>query len=321
MSGAGSSAAIRDWADIHQDVLAARGAKVPSRQTVRRVLGLVDPDLLDRALGRWALERARAKTARGPVAVAVDGKEVRGAKNGGGHKVFLLSAATHEHPAVVGQVPVDAKTNEIPQVKTLLAQMGDVQGMVLTFDALHCQRSTAQLVHQQGAYYLLTVKANQPGLLARVKALPWDQAPTHSSTQTGHGRKVRRTHRLLRADPDQLGFPHAAQVAKVRRTRTTKTGTTWEEVYVLTNHPDATYQQVAAWTRQHWAIENQVHWVRDTLWDEDRSQVRTGTAPRVMATLRNTALSLLRLSDVDEITRTTRYLWANPQVTAALTGL
>ena len=321
MSGARSFTAIRDWADIHREVLADTGAKPPSKHTVRRVLLLLDADQLDQLLGAWALSRTMSQTGQDPLAVAVDGKEVRGAKNGGGQRVHLLSACTHEQPTVIGQVSVGVKTNEIPEVETLFTQIGPaVKGKVFTFDALHCQQSTARLIHQAGAYYVFTVKANQPRLLQRVADLPWGQVSAGSRISKGHGRKVRRTHRVLYA-PEWIDFPHAVQVAKVRRTRTVKGKTTWEEVYVITNHPVATFEQIAAWTQGHWFIENQVHYLRDTLWDEDRSQIRTGSAPRVMATLRNTALSLLRLANATEITRTTRYLWANPQVATALTGL
>ena len=76
----------------------------------------------------------------------------------------------------------------------LVAQIGDVTGMMLTFDALHCQQDTARLIHQAGAHYLLAVKANQPGLLARVAALPWDQVSDHIVTDLDHGRTVTRSH-------------------------------------------------------------------------------------------------------------------------------
>jgi predicted transposase YbfD/YdcC len=166
----------------------------------------------------------------------------------------------------------------------------------------------------------MAVKGGRPGLKRRVSALPWRMAPADAEVDRRHGRRVRRTCRLLRA-PALIGFPGAVQAAKVRRTRTVDGRRTWEEVFVITNHPDASYQQIASWIREHWHVENRVHWVRDVTWDEDRSQVRTGGGPRVMATLRNTALSVLRLAGVNEIARANRYLWADPLTTATLMRL
>jgi predicted transposase YbfD/YdcC len=166
----------------------------------------------------------------------------------------------------------------------------------------------------------MTVKGNQPGLKRRIANLPWDVTPASTETDLGHGRKVTRTHQLLRA-PNLIGFPEAIQAAKVRRTRTIEGKTSWEEVYIITNHPTATHSQLASWTQRHWAIENELHWERDVVWQEDKSQVRTGTRPRAMATLHNTALTILGLAGVNEISRTLTYLWAKPQVTTALVGL
>ena len=112
--------------------------------------------------------------------------------------------------------------------------------------------------------------------------------------------------------PDWVDFPGARQVAQVRRTVTTGGKKSVEVLYLLTSAmaPPAT---LAAWVQGHWGIENKLHWVRDVTFDEDRSQVRTGQAPRVMATLRNTVISVLRLEGWTNIATALRHHARNPE--------
>ena len=144
---------------------------------------------------------------------------------------------------------------------------------------------------------MLTVKGNQPRLRARLKALPWTHVPAASTVTTSHGRRVWRTIKAVTV-PDWVGFPGAAQVVQVRRTRTVNGHKTTEVVYAICSLdmvtvPPAT---VATWIQGHWSIENALHWVRDVVFDEDRQQLRVRNGPHVMATLRNTTITLLRLT-------------------------
>jgi predicted transposase YbfD/YdcC len=207
-----------------------------------------------------------------------------------------LPRSTTPPGTVVGQLATAAKSNEIPTVRTLLAAF-DLTGVVVTVDAMHTQTDTAQLITDAGGDYVFTVKNNQPSLYAACKQLPWRQVPTHSTVSTGHGRRVRRTIKVVTA-PTWVSFGKAAQVAQIRRTTTRQGKTTVEVVYVITSadHAAAPPATLAAWVQGHWGIENRTHWVRDVTFDEDRSQVRAGNSPQVMATLRNTAISLLRLT-------------------------
>src|SRR6516165_3587440 len=180
------------------------------------------------------------------------------------------------------------------------------------------------------SHYLMIVKSNQPKLLARIQALPWAQVPlTHSEeSQPAHGRVETRTLKVL-TTARGIGFPHARQVIQIIRDRVAvATGERSREiVYAICSvafehaHP----RTIASWLRDHWSIENAVHWVRDVTFDEDRSTVRTGTAPQVMASLRNTALNLHRLAGADNIAEACRVtafradrglnLLENPQIT------
>jgi len=153
---------------------------------------------------------------------------------------------------------------------------------VVTVDAMHTQTDTATAITGAGGEYVFTVKGNTPTLHRQLKALPWKGVPPHSSTETGHGKRITRTIRVAAA-PDWVDFPDAAQVAQVRRT-VTKGGTkSVEVVYLITSadHTAAPPAVLAAWVQGHWSIENKLHWVRSlgVTFDEDRSQVRTGQHP------------------------------------------
>jgi hypothetical protein len=136
LAGARSVLAAWDWAAAHADEFAADGLAVPSYDCLRRTAARIDADELDKAVGAWALSLVAAGSGDGTLVVAADGKELRGAKNGGGQLTRLLAACDHATGAVLGQVEVGAKTNEIPKAKDLLDQIGDVDGMVFTLDAL-----------------------------------------------------------------------------------------------------------------------------------------------------------------------------------------
>lgn len=167
-------------------------------------------------------------------------------------------------------------------------------------------------LHYRGAYYVFTVKGNQPKLRARLAGLPWAQVPIADVDVAGrHGRRERRAVQLISQVRPGLGFPHARLVARITRTRSRPgaTAATREIVYAISDLPDdTTPERIAALVRGHWAIENRLHWVRDVTFDEDRSTVRTGTLPAAMATLGNTATGLLRIAGTTNIAAATAAL-------------
>jgi predicted transposase YbfD/YdcC len=123
-----------------------------------------------------------------------------------------------------------------------------------------------------------------PTLCRQLKKLPWAAVPAVSAVSTGHGRRARRTIKVALASA-WIEFEGAAQVAQLRRTVTKNGKKTVEVVYLITSDRDADPATLAAWVRGHWEIENKLHWVRDVTYQEDKSLVRTGNAPRVMASL------------------------------------
>ena len=316
----------------------------PDEKTVRRLCATVDGDALDGALGNWLARRrhlalaARARRGRthrkagsggsrrqkaagqrrprkssrdahvpAMPAVAVDGKTVRGARTAQASAPHLLAALIHGG-VVLAQRQIADKSNEITAFIPLLQPL-DLTGFVITGDAMHTQRANAHFLREdKDAHFILPVLDNQPTLFARLDTLAWAQVPITARTETlDRGRREIRTIQVLDAPPD-LNFPHVTQVLLVERTVTEKGKTTCQAMLYITSltAAQASPADLLAHVRNHWAIEA-THWVRDVTFGEDASRVRTGTAPRVMATLRNVSISLLRLHGVTNIAAALRY--------------
>ncbi|WP_228638930.1 ISAs1 family transposase [Microtetraspora sp. AC03309] len=212
------------------------------------------------------------------------------------------------------------------RVRPLLAGL-DLAGKVVTADALHTQRDHATfLVTEKGAHYLLVVKKNQPGLHRQLTAFPWRQVEVgHRDKDRGHGREEHRSIKVVSIAAG-IVFPHALQAMQIKRqVRGLRPGARWRTVTVhaITSVPvhHARPAELAAWIRGHWTIENKVHYVRDVAYDEDRSQARTGNAPRVMATLRNLAISAIRLAWQTNIAQALRCLARDASRPLAILGI
>jgi predicted transposase YbfD/YdcC len=284
-----------------QSVRAALGARrespdhysVPAETTIRRALGRLDPQALATAIGAWLGDRDRPQQRH--QAIAVDGKTLRGAKRDG-RQVHLLAAMDHTTRTVLAQRQVDGAPGEVPAFQPLLNGL-DLAGAVITADALHTHADAAEfLVTGKQAHYLFVVKANQPTLLERCAALAWHNVPVADRTRDrGHGRIEIRT--LKAVSVRHFGFPHAAQVLQVTRKVCDLATRKWHTVvvYAITSlsFQQARPARLADLIRRHWSIENGLHWVRDVTSGEDASQLRTGTAPQVMSSLRNLAIGVL----------------------------
>ena len=310
LAGARSFTAIAEWAaDADAQTLTRLGVTgvVPSESTFRRTLQRLDADGFDDLAGRWAQARA-APGPRGRRVIAVDGKTLRGSGHGSEGGRHLLAALDHAHGAVLGQAEVGAKTNEIPMFTTLLDRI-EINDAIITADALHAQREHARYLHRRGAHYLLIVKRNQPGLHAQLTALPWREVPiAYAKRERGHGRRERRTLKVT-AVARGLAFPHATQALQIVRRRKVKGKWSRETCYAITSLTitQATPGQLAGIIRGHWGIEDRLHWARDLDFDEDRSQIRTAAGPQIMASLRNLAITILRLTGHANIAAALRY--------------
>jgi predicted transposase YbfD/YdcC len=311
-------------ADIPQRLLVKLGAKWnwfkfcydhPSEPTLRRVLGAIDPGELDLLVGAWLFERAHRED-DGTLVIALDGKVLRGAWTDSGDQVTLFSAMIHGKGVTIGQVRVPEGTNEITQVKPLLdglvCQPG--QPVVLTFDAAHTQRETAEYVKgERGFDYMMCVKGNQPSLQQQVlnECLPLlGKQPGHVVEERAHGRINRWTTWTTQATG--IDFPHVCQAGCIRRDVFTLTGQAISKEYALII-TSADADQIGSadlhtHVRGHWGIENKSHYIRDTTWREDDCHAYTGNGQHTMATLRNLALGLFRINNIHKIKETTEHI-------------
>ena len=292
--------------------------RAPDEKTIRVVLDKLDPRALTRALlgprrrrrrksggppsagvrdyrARRTAQEVKAAARGGLRAVAVDGKTSRGARRGDGTRVHLLGVAEHGG-RLLDHLEVDVKHNETSHFAELLAPL-DLAGAVVTFDALHTVRANLEwLAGEKKAQYIAVVKANQPLLHARVKALPWRQVPAGDlAHETGHGRAETRT--LKTAHVRGLDFPFARQAIKITRWRQdTATGKiSRETVYAITSLTSAlaTARDLARLAREHWTIEAHHH-IRDVSLGEDSSASRTGSGPANLATIRAAIIAAIK---------------------------
>ena len=186
----------------------------------------------------------------------------------------------------------------------------DLNGKIVTADALHTVKATANYIHDHGGEFVLPVKENRRALFDALDALPWGQVPIAcTATGKGHGRITTRTIQVLPA-PEDLPFPHVSQVFLIERHVTGLHGEPISAVAapgVASPAPgQASAADLAGYVREQWSVES-LHWLRDTLYQEDKSRVRTRNGPRIMAALRNLATGALRLAGRIDVTDATRW--------------
>jgi predicted transposase YbfD/YdcC len=315
-----STLAVSQWCHDHQPLLVELFGPLrflcPSDSLYRKLLPHLNAEQIEYVLSDW-IRSTLVATLHDPI--ALDGKRVRGAKNEEGVAPHLLSFRTHRSHETLFQVAVSDKTNEIPVAQALLPQL-PLAGRVITADALHTQKAFFIGVEKQGGKALLTVKMNQPQLytdLSQYFADPLLSSAQAWTTQRQRGRKEIRSLRVSTEMNSYLKeWPHVGQVAELTRTVTrTKTGETSKEVVYLITHlspQDANPLLLLEYIRGHWSIENSSHYVRDVTFQEDRSQLRTGHAPQIVAAFRNLVITLIHRQGSSHIAATRRHFSAHP---------
>jgi predicted transposase YbfD/YdcC len=278
---------------------------IPSHDTFSRVFRLLDPDAFEASFGRFVA----AFAAPSSEVVAVDGKTARRSfdRQGGRRPLHMVSAWGVEQRLVLGQRRVDGASNEIEALPELLALLA-LDGRIVTADAMHCQKATAQTILDRGGDYVLALKGNQAALLGDVRLWLDDPATTpDDACQTvdgDHGRIETRRATVAHdvAWLEHHRFPGLAAVAKVTAVRELDGKTTTASRYYLLSKP-LPAARLAQVVRAHWQIENRLHWVLDVVMDEDHSRARKDHAPDNLARLRRFALNLLRANPDPASTR------------------
>ena len=275
---------------------------IPSHDTFRRVLMLLDPHAFEACFQSWS--QALAEPLPREV-IAIDGKTVRGSFDTQGQRgpLHLVNAWACERGLALGQQCVPHKSNEITAIPLLLNSL-HLENTLVTLDAMGCQTKIAQHILDQKADYLLGLKANhrrhhnavQAHFLDGSSPYPTSQRLVFDAFDEGHGRVVRR--RVFASqDPALLAslscWPHLKMVLAVESIRSVTGQVTVQTQirYFLSSATDAPL--VAQAIRRHWAIENNLHWVLDVTFGEDASRVREHNAVCNWAMLRKMALNLL----------------------------
>lgn len=263
----------------------------PSHDTFSRVFRLVRPEPFEAAFAKFT--RAFAGALQG--VVAIDGKALRGAYERGrkATPLHLVNVWAAETRLVIGQRLAPGR-NEVLGAQQALALL-DLTGALITADALHCRADTAQAILDAGADYALALKANQPTLLAKARALieaadPADEAI--SGPAKAHDRMEARSALVVQAK--DIDFPGLAAVARVETHRKLhgKPEPVMVRYFLLSTLLSS--ERMLEVARTHWSIENQLHWVLDVAFDEDRVRSRKDHAPQNLALMRKLALNILR---------------------------
>lgn len=319
-----STCAISQWCReqraLLRRVFGAQRHLTPSDSLYRWLLPRLDAAQLEAALSGWI---QATRPADDTEAVAVDGKSVRGAAADGQSAPHLLAFCTHETQETLLQVRVSDKTNEIPVAQAVASRLR-WQGRVLTADALHTQTALVATMRALGGEVVLTVKNNQPTLAADLAALFADPLTSCRHASTQDWQRGRQEVRELWLSSDLSTYlatasrwPGIAQVGCLRRhVQVAATGQTRDEtVYLITtlSAAQAGPERVLHLVRGHWHIENRLHYVRDVTFGEDRSRLRTGAAPQILAALRNLAITLIHRSGTHDIAATRRAFTYHPR--------
>ena len=347
MCGYRSYAAIAEWGrTYHTDLAKALGfthTKTPCASTLHYVFKDLDATALENRLTRWAtviLEDLTPQT--DTQTLAIDGKTLCGSRKQDATITHLLSVVSHQLGITLTQQPVDAKTNEIPIAIEILQAL-DVSGKIITTDALLTQKDFCQTLREKKADYVLPVKANQKLTYQDIQCLFEPESPpkndvdpqayqarifetlhheakahtdTASTVEKAHGYITTRTLTTSTLLNEHLTWPGLAQVYEYRSERKhirTQKITHHVQYGITSLSPhQATAKRLLQIRRGHWAIENLSHRTRDVLLGEDASQVRCGNIPQVMAALRNTVLTLLRICGYTHIAKALRFFAARP---------
>lgn len=277
---------------------------IPSHDTIGRVLGQLDPDKLEAQFVRWM--NCAAEAVEG--VLAIDGKTVRRALRRGDDCSFvhMVSAFCAANGLVYGQVKVDEKSNEITAIPRLLDLLS-IKGALVTIDAMGCQTAITDKIKERGGEFLLAVKGNQETLQEDIHVAFHDVdirggdgfASTHETEGLAHGRGEWRRCDVLDADGHITHFDKWKHVKSFVRIQTERRLTKnakpekFSRYYISSlEAPDA--QLALRATREHWSIENRLHWQLDVSFREDECRVYAENAAENLVVVRHIALNLLR---------------------------
>jgi predicted transposase YbfD/YdcC len=299
--------AIEDWGNEKLDWLrkfVGLENGIPSHDTIGRVFSVLDSVVFQECFMKWMVSLCPALEGQ---IVAIDGKTMRGSHHRrlGKSAIHMVSAFACGHGLALGQIKTDAKSNEITAIPELVDAL-DLQGSIVTIDAMGCQKEIAKVVIEKSADYVFGLKGNQGALHEQAEeffatAAKYDYrgltAMPYETCEKGHGRiETRRCIALTAAHMENVeAWTGLQSIAMVESTRETGDKRTVEKrFYISSLAPDS--KQIAHAIRSHWAIENQLHWCLDVTFNEDPSRIRRDSAPENLNIVKKIAMNLLRIN-------------------------
>lgn len=308
---------------------------IPSHDVFNNVFAKLDPLVFERCFIAWA--ESITSLMPGEV-IAVDGKTVRRSHDraNGRQAIHLVSAWAGDNELLLGQVKTEDKSNEIRAIPELL-ELLRIEGTLVTIDAMGCQKAIAECILSRGADYLLAVKNNQPSLYEAIQNAFFeaDDGVFHAQFaedcvdvgKQAHGRQETRRcwvcTDLNVIDCDLSVWQGLVAVVVVASERTVNGKTTEEHrFYITSRKATAAYYLTAS--RRHWLVENQLHWVLDVAFDEDRSRTRKDYGPENLSVLRRIALNLLKREKTEKVGVANKRLragWDESYLLKVLAGL
>lgn len=301
------------WIDVHnyglmkqswlkQYVNLSNG--IPSAWTFRRVFTLIDPDWIERLL----TENAKQLVSQGRQSdqVAIDGKSIRGSTRNSVGCLQSVSAWCHENGLVLAEIQVEKKSNEIKAIPRLIDKM-DLKGKTVSIDAAGCQKPIVRKIIDKGGHYVLGLKKNHPALYSAVthhiaSVGESDLNRLSDTFEQRHGRTVRRRYfgydvKDLSESKEWLGAQSVVAVETIRsKDNDPKHHVTATWRYYLTSYA-AHHKGTPQYIRDHWSIENKLHWVLDVHMNEDDDQKGERKSVRSFALLKRIALNIVRTKD------------------------
>jgi len=273
---------------------------IPSHDTMQRVWSMIDPEEFEKCFAAWVSSVCEVEAGE---VVSIDGKTLRRSGDKDKKPIHMVSAWANRNQMVLGQLAIEEKSNEITAVPQLLEAL-DVEGCIVTADAMSCQKAITTKVTEKKADYVLGLKDNQPNLrtetveyfqdaLADLKHFPELQ---HCKTSDkGHGR-IETRHYYLTPNPDWLlcreGWSNLNGLGMVISKVQTGDNVTEERRYYITSLTDVKIFAHAA--RAHWGVESSLHWCLDMTFHEDYSRIRKDHSAENMAVVRHLALNILK---------------------------
>jgi predicted transposase YbfD/YdcC len=304
IGNADSWRAIALWGRTHRTWLKrflALPNGVPGHDTFRRLFQRLDSATFQICLRQWLLELSGVLKVSH---IAIDGKTLRSSGSATLGPLHLVSAWATQYHLSLGQVAVDAKSNEITAIPQLLATL-DLHGALVTIDAMGCQKAIAAKIVERGGHYALTVKDNQEHLREDIETcvgrvlehgVKGRDYYTYEQRTRGHGREETRNYVVI-PDPqgirDQEKWPKLRIVGACYCERTVQGTSSFESRYFI-GSKNARARYYGRALRKHWRIENNLHWQLDVSFDEDDNQTVDRQAANNLAMLRKQALTLLK---------------------------